>query len=99
MLAALAHSICSMSSEIRQWDLQQHDTILDTNTTIELLEQEPALYGLLAEAIGPLQNAFGEGRSMQLRVQSSGDERLLKVAVQLPSDFGGDPECALRSFD
>jgi len=88
-----------MSAEIRQWDLQQHYTILDTNSTIELLEQEPALYELLAEAVGPLQNAFGEGRTVQLRLQSSGDESLLKVAVQLPADFAGDPERALRSFD
>jgi hypothetical protein len=101
MLAAFADSgtICWMSAEIRQWDLQQHYTILDTNSTIELLEQEPALYELLAEAVGPLQNAFGEGRTVQLRLQSSGDESLLKVAVQLPADFAGDPERALRSFD
>jgi hypothetical protein len=102
MLAALADSgtICSMLADVRQWDLQQHNSILDTNDTlIELLEQEPELYRLLVEAVGPLKNAFGDGLIMQLRVQSSGDESLLKVAVQLPADFAGDPECALRSFD
>jgi hypothetical protein len=80
--------------------LPQHFSILDSNSTIvELLEQEPELYRLLVEAVRSLQNAFGDGLIMQLRVQSSGDESVLKVAVQLPADFAGDPERALRSFD
>jgi hypothetical protein len=80
--------------------LQQHYTILDSNRLIiELLEEEPALYTLLVEAVRPLQNAFGERRIVQVRVQFSDDDSLLKVAVQLPADFGGDPERALRSFD
>jgi hypothetical protein len=49
--------------------------------------------------VGPLQVAFGEGRIIQLRVQASDDDSLLKAAVQLPADFGDDPERALRSFD
>jgi hypothetical protein len=80
--------------------LQQHYTTLDTNRSIiEVLEEEPALYTLLLEAVRPLHNAFGERRLIQIRVQFSDDDSLLKVAVQLPADFGDDPELALRSFD
>lgn len=80
--------------------LQQHYTILDSNRLIiELLEEEPALYALLVEAVRPLQNAFGERRIVQVRGQFSDDNSFLKVAVQLPADFGGDPERALWSFD
>ena len=31
--------------------------------------------------------------------QSSDDDSILKVAVQLPADFDRDPERALQSFD
>lgn len=80
--------------------LQQNYTILDSNRLIiELLEKEPALFTLLREAVTPLQNAFGERRIVQVRVQFSDDDSVLKVAVQLPADFGGDPERALGSFD
>jgi hypothetical protein len=80
--------------------LQQHYTILDSNRVIiKLLEEESALYTLLVEAVSPLKNAFGEGRIVQVRVQFSDDDSLLKVAVQLPADFENDPERALRSFD
>lgn len=80
--------------------LQQHYMILDNDRVItELLEEEPALYTLLIEAVKPLQDAFGEKRIVQVRTQFSDDETLLKVAVQLPGDFGDDPERALRSFD
>jgi hypothetical protein len=80
--------------------LQQHYTILDSNfSVIDLLEEEAALYRLLLEAVGPLQNAFGGGRIIHLRVLVSDDDSLIKVAVQLPADLDGDPERALRSFD
>jgi hypothetical protein len=79
--------------------LQQHYTTRDSNRLIiEILEEEPALYTLLAEAVRPLQDAFGERRLIQIRVQFSDDDSLLKVAVQLPADFD-DPELALHSFD
>jgi hypothetical protein len=79
--------------------LERYYVILDSDRLVELLEAESALYALLVEAVRPLQNAFGEGRIARVRVQSSDDESLLKVAVQLPADFGDDPERALRSFD
>jgi hypothetical protein len=80
--------------------LRQHYTILDSNrSVIEFLEQEPALYALLAEAVRHLKDAFGERRIVQVRLQSSDDGSLLKAAVQLPADFGDDPERALQSFD
>jgi hypothetical protein len=80
--------------------LQQHYTILDDNQNLlEILGEEPALAALLIEAVKPLQNAFGEGRVIHLRAQASDDDSCLKVAVQLPSNFDGDPERALRSFD
>lgn len=80
--------------------LQQHYTILDSDRVIiELLEEEPALFRLLVEAVQPLRTVFGEKRLLQLRVQYSDEDSLLKVAVQLPADFGGDPEQVLHSFD
>ncbi|HYW42528.1 MAG TPA: hypothetical protein VE959_06705 [Bryobacteraceae bacterium] len=80
--------------------LRQHYTTVDSDhAIIELLEEQPALYPLLVEAVRPLRNAFGEGRQIQFRVQSSDDDILLKVAVQLPGDSGGDPERTLASFD
>jgi hypothetical protein len=80
--------------------LQQHYTILDSDhLVIELLEEESALFTLLVEAVQPLQIAFGDRRLFHVRVQYSEDNSLLKVAVQLPADFGDDPERALRSFD
>lgn len=80
--------------------LQQYYTVLNGNhVIIKLLEEESALYALLVEAVSPLKNAFGEGRIVQIRVQTSDDDSLLKVAVQLPANFENDPECALRSFD
>jgi hypothetical protein len=80
--------------------LQQHYTVLGSDRrVIEVLEQEAALFSLLLEAVEPLRIAFGEKRLLQIRVQCSDDDRLLKVAVQLPADFGSDPETALRSFD
>ena len=80
--------------------LQQHYTVVNSNRVIiELLEEEPALYRLLVEAVQPLRTVFGEKLLLQLRVQYSGEDSLLKVAVQLPADFGGDPEQVLHSFD
>ena len=74
--------------------------MLNSNRVIiEFLEEEPALYRLLVEAVQPLRTVFGEKRLLQLRVQYSDEDSLLKVAVQLPVDFGGDPEQALHSFD
>src|ERR1700681_312437 len=72
--------------------LEQHYTLLDSNhLMIEYLADEPPVYALLIEAVRPLQNAFGKGRIIQLRIQDSGDDSLLKVAVQLPARFGNDP--------
>lgn len=91
---------CQAAFAVQLPFLQQHYTILDNNhSLIELLREDPALAALLIEAVKPLRNAFGEGRILQLRVQSSDDDSFLKVAVQLPSHFDGDPERALRSFD
>jgi hypothetical protein len=71
----------------------------DDRIIIELLEAEPALYGLLIDAVKPLQHAFGDKRIVHVRVLSSDEDSILKVAVQLPADFGADPERALQSFD
>jgi hypothetical protein len=80
--------------------LQQHYLIMDSSSLIsELLGEDAALFTLLVEAVRPLRTAFGENRLLQVRVQHSDDDSLLKVAVQLPGDFGDDPESALRSFD
>src|SRR5262247_1801903 len=50
-------------------DLQRHYTILgDDNTITELLEEEPALYSLLLDAVAPLQRAFGDRRLVYIRI-------------------------------
>jgi len=80
--------------------LQQRYTFLDDRRLlVEFLEEEPVLASLLIEAMQPLSTAFGDGRLIQVRVQHSDEHALLKVAVQLPAGFAGDPEQALRSFD
>ena len=80
--------------------LHQHYMILDDSSTIvELFEAEPALYQLLIDAVAPLRHAFGDKRVIHIRVQSSDEDSILKVAVQLPATFEGDPERALQSFD
>jgi hypothetical protein len=81
--------------------LQQYYTILDSDSAaMEHLEEEPALFTLLVEAVRPLKIAFGEKRLLHIRVQHSDDESLLKVAVQIPANFGDEQaEEALRSFD
>jgi hypothetical protein len=80
--------------------LQRHYAILASDRLIiELLEDESALYALLLEADTPLHHAFGEKRVLQVRVLLSDDDRLIRVAVQLPADPAGDPERALRAFD
>jgi hypothetical protein len=66
---------------------------------IDLLDEQPALYSLLAEAAMPIEKVFGKGCVLEMRAQFSDDDSLLKVAVQLPVDFGTDPEIALESFD
>ena len=80
--------------------LHQNYVILDDNSIIiELLEAEPALYQLLIDAVAPLLHAFGDKRVIHILVQSSDEDSILKVAVQLPASFEGDPERALQSFD
>ena len=79
--------------------LHQHYTILDDDRTIiELLATEPALYSLLIEAVEPLRHAFGDKRLIYIRVQSSDEDSILKVAVRLPANFGDDPEARLAGF-
>src|SRR5262245_4769316 len=76
--------------------LHQHYTILaDDRTVIELVGTEPAIYSLLSDAVEALRHAFGEQRIIYVRVQSSDEDNLLKVAVQLPADFGDGPERTL----
>src|SRR5262249_1386413 len=80
--------------------LHQHYVILDDSSVlVELFEAEPALYQLLIEAVAPLRHAFGDKRVIHIRVQSSDEDSILKVAVQLPATFEGNPERALQSFD
>ena len=78
---------------------KDYATLGDSSRFIEVLEEEPRLFALLIEAARPLRAAFGERAALQLRAQYSDDDRLLKVGVRLPADFGADPEQALRSFD
>lgn len=85
------------TAELRS--LQRHYTISNNRLLIGLFEEEPALFALLVEAIRPLKDAFGESPIIQVRVQYSDDDSLVKVAVQLPADFGDGAERALRSFD
>jgi len=40
-----------------------------------------------------------KGGSLRFGRSTLDDDSMLKVAVQLPADFAGDPERALRSFD
>ena len=80
--------------------LRQYYTVIGSDrSVIDVLEDEAALSKLLIEAVQPLRTAFGEKRLLQVRVQNSDDDRLLRVAVQLPADFDCDAEGALRSFD
>jgi iron-sulfur cluster repair protein YtfE (RIC family) len=79
--------------------LQKYYTILDDDRLVtKILSEEPALYSLLMEAAGPLQKAFGEKRILQLRGQTSDEDRMLNAVVRVSADFG-DPEGALRAFD
>jgi len=70
-----------------------------TQPVIDLLDEQPALYSLLSEAVMPIEKAFGEGHILEMRAQFSDDDGLLKVTIQLPADFGPDPEIGLESFD
>ena len=80
--------------------IHQHYVILDDSTTlVELFEADPALYQLLIEAVTPLHHAFGDTAILHMHIQSSDEDSILKVAVQLPTTFEGDPDRALRSFD
>jgi hypothetical protein len=80
--------------------LQRHYTFLDSDSAIsELFETEPALYSLLIEAVEPLQRAFGDKTLVYARIQSADEDRILKVAVRLPANFGDNPEDALQNFD
>jgi hypothetical protein len=79
--------------------LQEHYMILDSEDSIELLQQQPSLFRLLIEAVEPLRMAFGNDHILQLRVLHSDEGILLKIAVLLPSNFSDDPEQALHSFD
>jgi hypothetical protein len=87
-------------SSVLLHSLQEHYEILDTeNSIIEFLQQKPALLMLLLEAVESLQMAFGDNYIPQLRVLESDDGILLRIVVQLPSNFSGDPEKALHAFD
>ena len=66
---------------------------------MELLDSEPGLNSVLMDAVEPLQKAFGDKPVLKARIQHADEDRLLKVAVQLPASFSADPEAALRSFD
>ncbi|MEP7308901.1 MAG: hypothetical protein ABJA98_25620 [Acidobacteriota bacterium] len=80
-------------------NLQQHYLTLDNDrAVVEFFEAEPGLPALLHEAVRPLTTAFGEGSLFHVRLQSSEDETLLKVAVRLPAGFV-DAERALCTFD
>jgi hypothetical protein len=80
--------------------LHRYYTVVDDDRTIiQLLEEEPQLYLLLLDAVEPLQQAFGDKRLIYIRVQTSDEDSILKVAVWLPADFRGDPERALQAFD
>ncbi|WP_287129964.1 hypothetical protein [Candidatus Cyanaurora vandensis] len=79
--------------------LQQHYLILDSDhTIIKILQEEPNLYELLMEAVKPLEDVFGTSRIIQIRVQLADEDYMLRVAVQLPSNFEGEPEHKLNSF-
>jgi hypothetical protein len=80
--------------------LHKHYIFLDDDRAIvRLLETHPAISSLLMGAVEPLREAFGDRRLIYIRIQSSDEDSLLKVAVLLPTDFGSDPELALQSFD
>jgi hypothetical protein len=81
-------------------DLHQHYVILDDSATIiELFETESALSHLLIEAVAPLRRAFGDMAILHMQILSSDEDSILKVAVQLPATFEGNPDRALQSFD
>jgi len=88
-----------MSAEQMRTVQQRYTFLDDRRLLVEFLEEEPVLASLLMEAVEPLSTAFGDERLLQVRVQHCDKDTLLRVAVQLPSDFAGDPEQALRSFD
>ena len=71
----------------------------DDRTVTEFVQEEPELYWLLLEAVDPLRQAFGEKRLIYIRVQTSDEDSILKVAVRLPANFGDDPERVLQAFD
>jgi hypothetical protein len=80
--------------------LHKHYIFLDDDRTIiRFFETHPAISSLLMGAVEPLRGAFGDRRLIYIRIQSSDEDSLLKVAVLLPADFGNDPELALQSFD
>ena len=64
-----------------------------------MIELAPTTSRPLAFRARPLPAGTGELQSLQRFYIFADDERLLRVAVQLPADFEGDPEAALSSFD
>lgn len=65
---------------------------------MEILAEQTSIYSTLLDAVAPLEEAFGKPRVLTLHVLSTGDEAMLKAAVQLPEAFD-DPDGALRRFD
>lgn len=59
----------------------------------------PQFFALLCEAVEPLQRAFGDEIRLYLRDLSCAEDCLWKAVIEIPPDFQGDPEAALRSFD
>lgn len=78
--------------------LQQYYLLADDGPDfVQLLERYSGLSALLAEAVRPLQAAFGD-RLFHLRVQNSDEDSLVRVTVRLPVNYE-HPEIALSAFD
>lgn len=58
------------------------------------------LTGLLREAVPHFHAAFGHQGMILCRVMQAGDgDELLRVTMELPASFQGDPDACLRAFD
>ena len=76
---------------------QSYAVVGETGVLKAALEQLPTLYPLLREAVGPLQNAFGSGKLLQLEPLESDDGVVLRVIVKLPSGTNAPAEM-MRQF-
>ncbi len=79
--------------------LEQHYALIGPPDVIAYaLDEVPALYSLLEEALAPLNRAFGEDKTLLLQGLQSEEDTVLRVIALLPAGTP-KPEEMMRQFD